>query len=62
MQKNMFSHKTNKTQNDLSPSKQIRHTYQSLNHWQHFQFKLFWEGIVVGIFSGLVISLFCFDQ
>lgn len=60
MQKNMFSHKTNKTQNDLSPSKQIRHTYQSLNHWQHFQFKLFWEGIVVGIFSGLVISLFRF--
>ena len=25
-----------------------------------FQFKLFWEGIVVGIFSGLVVSLFRF--
>ncbi|MBQ8919012.1 MAG: ClC family H(+)/Cl(-) exchange transporter [Acidaminococcaceae bacterium] len=41
-----------------SSSAQIRHTYHSLNHWQGFQFKLFWEGVIVGIFSGLVVSLF----
>ena len=38
----------------------LANTYRSLNHWQGFQFKLFWEGIVVGIFSGLVVSLFRF--
>ena len=49
----------NKSKNSSdSLSLYIRHTYQSLNHWQSFQFKLFWEGIVVGIFAGLVISLF----
>jgi len=49
----------NKSKNSAdSLSMYIRHTYQSLNHWQSFQFKLFWEGIVVGIFAGLVISLF----
>ena len=49
----------NKSKNSSdSLSLYIRHTYQSLNHWQSFQFKLFWEGIVVGIFAGLIISLF----
>ena len=41
-------------------SKQILQTYKSLNNWHTFQIKLFWEGIVVGIFGGLVISLFRF--
>ncbi|MBQ9635364.1 MAG: chloride channel protein, partial [Acidaminococcaceae bacterium] len=41
-----------------SSSAQIRHTYHSLNHWKGFQFKLFWEGVIVGIFYGLVVSLF----
>ena len=43
-----------------SVTRQIGSTYRSLNHWNSFQFKLFWEGIVVGIFSGLVVSLFRF--
>ena len=41
-------------------SKQIFQTYKSLNNWHAFQIKLFWEGILVGIFGGLVISLFRF--
>lgn len=41
-------------------SKQIVQTYKSLNNWHSFQIKLFWEGILVGIFGGLVISLFRF--
>jgi H+/Cl- antiporter ClcA len=45
---------------DNSVARQIGSTYRSLNHWNSFQFKLFWEGIVVGIFSGLVVSLFRF--
>ncbi len=52
-----YQHNKNKKNAD-SLSMHIRHTYQSLNHWQSFQFKLFWEGILVGIFAGLVISLF----
>jgi H+/Cl- antiporter ClcA len=40
--------------------KQIFQTYKSLNNWHAFQIKLFWEGILVGIFGGLVISLFRF--
>ena len=35
-------------------------TYRSLNNWQNFRIKLFAEGILVGIFSGLVISFFRF--
>ena len=46
--------------NANSVTRQIGSTYRSLNHWNSFQFKLFWEGIVVGIFSGLVVSLFRF--
>ena len=56
---NLFHH-TKKLSAIDSTTQQIRLTYQSLNHWQSFQFKLFWEGIVVGICSGLIISLFRF--
>ena len=58
-QKIDFQRKQNKIGTGASAS-QIRHTYHSLNHWQGFQFKLFLEGIVVGIFSGFVVSLFRF--
>ncbi len=44
----------------LTPGKQIVQTYKSLGHWHSFQIKLFAEGILVGIFSGLMISLFRF--
>ena len=57
-----LTHSQSKKQNspDAATRSQIVNTYRSLNHWHSFQFKLFWEGIVVGIFSGLVISLFRF--
>ena len=58
-QKIGFHRKHNENGTDAASS-QIHHTYHSLEHWQGFQFKLFWEGIVVGIFSGLVVSLFRF--
>lgn len=45
-------------QGDRQTDSRIRQTYQSLFHWHDFQLKLFWEGIVVGIFAGLVNSLF----
>jgi H+/Cl- antiporter ClcA len=54
-----FHYKKNNSK-DNSLARQIGSTYRSLNHWNSFQFKLFWEGIVVGIFSGLVVSLFRF--
>ncbi len=37
---------------------QVMKTYGALNHWHSFRLKLFWEGILIGICSGLVISLF----
>jgi H+/Cl- antiporter ClcA len=49
-----FTHVRRDRQTDSS----LRQTYQSLFHWHDFQLKLFWEGIVVGIFAGLVNSLF----
>lgn len=49
-----------RTSSGIGSSAQVLKTYRSLNHWQSFQFKLFWEGIFVGIFSGLIISLFRF--
>ena len=57
-----LTHSQSKKQNspDAATRSQIVNTYRSLNHWHSFQFKLFWEGIIVGIFSGLVISLFRF--
>ena len=45
-------------QHKKNSASQVMKTYSSLNNWQSFQFKLFWEGIMVGVFSGLVISLF----
>ena len=57
-QKNYHFKKNNSNNNSVT--RQIGSTYRSLNHWNSFQFKLFWEGIVVGIFSGLVVSLFRF--
>ena len=58
-QQKKYHYKKNNT-NSNSVARQIGPTYRSLNHWNSFQFKLFWEGIVVGIFSGLVVSLFRF--
>ena len=57
-QKNYHFKKNNSNTNSVT--RQIGSTYRSLNNWNSFQFKLFWEGIVVGIFSGLVVSLFRF--
>lgn len=45
-------------QHKKNSASQVMKTYSSLNNWQSFQFKLFGEGIMVGVFSGLVISLF----
>ena len=58
-QQKSYHYKKNNSNTD-SVTRQIGSTYRSLNHWNSFQFKLFWEGIVVGIFSGLVVSLFRF--
>ena len=58
-QQKKYHYKKNNS-NTNSVTRQISSTYRSLNHWNSFQFKLFWEGIVVGIFSGLVVSLFRF--
>ena len=58
-QQKKYHYKKNNS-NTNSETRQIGSTYRSLNHWNSFQFKLFWEGIVVGIFSGLVVSLFRF--
>jgi len=55
-----FFHPHKKINTEAASRSQLVNTYRSLNHWNGFQFKLFWEGIVVGIFSGLVVSLFRF--
>ena len=55
-----FFHTHKKINTESATRSQLVNTYRSLNHWNGFQFKLFWEGIVVGIFSGLVVSLFRF--
>ncbi|MBO5993279.1 MAG: chloride channel protein, partial [Acidaminococcaceae bacterium] len=55
-----FFHPHKKNNTEAATRSQLVNTYRSLNHWNGFQFKLFWEGIVVGIFSGLVVSLFRF--
>ena len=38
--------------------KQKIETYNNLNNWQNFRLRLFWEGILVGIFSGCLIGFF----
>ena len=35
-------------------------TYKNLNNWKNFRLRLFWEGILVGIFSGCVVGFFRF--
>lgn len=40
--------------------KQKIDTYNNLNHWQHFRLRLVGEGILVGIFAGLVVGCFRF--
>ena len=61
MSANFFhTHKKNNTES--ATRSQLVNTYRSLNHWNGFQFKLFWEGIVVGIFSGLDAELRADDR
>ena len=37
---------------------QVINTYRALNNWRSFRLKLFIEGIIIGILSGLIISFF----
>ena len=37
---------------------QVINTYRALNNWRNFRLKLFIEGIIIGILSGLIISFF----
>lgn len=37
---------------------QVINTYRALNNWCSFRLKLFIEGIIIGILSGLIISFF----
>lgn len=43
-----------------SLSRQLFETYVALDNWHKFRLRLFIEGIFVGIFGGLCISLFRF--
>ena len=43
-----------------SMSRQLFETYVALDNWHTFRLRLFIEGIFVGIFGGLCISLFRF--
>lgn len=42
----------------MNDRKQIMGTYKSISDWHNFRLRLFLEGILTGIFAGLVISLF----
>lgn len=42
----------------MDSKKQIIGTYKSISDWHRFRLRLFAEGILTGIFAGLVISLF----
>ena len=42
----------------MNDRRQIMGTYKSISDWHHFRLRLFLEGILTGIFAGLVISLF----
>lgn len=42
----------------MSDYKQIMGTYKSIGNWHKFRLRLFLEGILVGVFAGLVISCF----
>ena len=40
--------------------KQRLNTYRSINNWHNFRLRLFGEGILVGLVSGLVVGFFRF--
>ena len=42
----------------MNDRRQIMGTYKSISDWHNFRLRLFLEGILTGIFAGLVISLF----
>ena len=42
----------------MNDRKQIMGTYKSISDWHNFRLRLFLEGILTGIFAGMVISLF----
>ncbi|MDY4919881.1 MAG: ClC family H(+)/Cl(-) exchange transporter [Phascolarctobacterium sp.] len=42
----------------MNTRRQIMGTYKSISDWHHFRLRLFLEGILTGVFAGLVISLF----
>lgn len=42
----------------MNDYKQIISTYKSIGNWHKFRLRLFLEGILVGVFAGLIISLF----
>ena len=42
----------------MNDRRQIMGTYKSISDWHHFRLRLFLEGILTGIFAGLIISLF----
>lgn len=45
---------------DNNPTRQMLQVYDNLRNWHTFRVRLFLEGILVGIATGLVISLFRF--
>lgn len=42
----------------MNHQQQVIKTYKSISNWHKFRLRLFTEGILTGIFAGLVISLF----
>ena len=48
------------TSSEPSSARQLMQTCLALDHWHQFRLRLFIEGIFVGIFGGLSISLFRF--
>ena len=41
-------------------NKQRLNTYRNLNNWHNFRLRLFGEGIIVGLLSGIVVGFFRF--
>ena len=41
-------------------NKQRLNTYRNLNNWHNFRLRLFGEGIIVGLLSGVVVGFFRF--
>ena len=39
-------------------SKQRINTYRNLNNWHNFRLRLFGEGIIVGLFAGVIVGFF----